>query len=105
MPLEENTGTEPVKVDDPSKPEDVRKNAKGERVRPHTYWAHVKGHASHRASRNAIIDAMHYAIAKQLHKWPNPDLDPTHEITEAEFDAAIKEAKGCSMATPPKEGK
>jgi hypothetical protein len=41
-----------------------------------------------------------------LQKWPNPDLDPTHEITEQEFDAAIEEAKAASTPRQAKkEGK
>lgn len=102
MPLEESTATKPVEE---PKPEDVKKNDKGVEVRPHTYWAHKTGQNHNRGSANAIIHAMHCAIAKQLRKWPNPDLDPTCVITEADFEAAIKEAKGVSMAKPVKEGK
>lgn len=97
MELESNTELAPGQPP-PAKPVPA-----GEK-RPHTYWAEVKGHCTNQAHGNAILNAMHYAIAKQLRRWPHPDLDPSHGITEQEFDDAIKEASGVSAAKP-KAGK
>ena len=50
-------------------------------------WAQEKALGTNLASRMA------FDIATLLGKWPNADLDPTFEITEIEFDAAIEAAR------------
>ncbi len=97
MALEGSTGPDPlVKKSDIG---DASKNDKGQDVRPHTHWAQIKGYTSHLTAAEPLIKSMHYSIAKMLHGWPNPELDPGHLITEKEFDAAIASAAGASKST------
>ncbi len=96
MSLEASTDTNDTTPE--TKPSEPKKNAKGEELRPHTYWAKVHKCLNRDASAASIIAASHYAVAKMLRKWPNPELDPTHLITEAEFQAAIEEATGVHTA-------
>jgi hypothetical protein len=101
MSLDASTNTKSDTIPVPG--DDAKKNAKGEELRPHTYWAHVLGYSKRDASAASIIAASHYSVAKMLCKWPNPELDPTHLITEAEFESAIEQATGVHSAQPSKD--
>lgn len=91
MALEGSNRPSPIVKD--TDPPDVKKTERRQDAHPHTYWAQLKGHTSHLTAAESLTAAMHYSIAKQLNKWPNPELDPSHLITEKEFDAAIAQAR------------
>jgi hypothetical protein len=97
MALKSSTEATPLVTE----PEIDMKSSQGEELQSHVYWAQHKGHSSRAIGAESVVSAMHYSVAKMLKRWPNPELDPSHLITEKEFDAAIEEAAGASMAKQP----
>jgi hypothetical protein len=104
MELEGSTSNKKTKVVTKDT-ETVSRDDAGNALRPHTHWAQICSENHPPASTENLLEAMHYSIAKMLRKWPNPDLDPTHLITEGDYKSAILEAKSVHSAQPDKEGK